>query len=249
MRATSDLLRRRRPLTRKRAEWLAHIHQTNSPYNRPEIGTQLADKANRDGGAERFPASAVQTSIDWDLTRRAADDRLLTDRERDLVRTATAHEAQPVYRRRSIPGVGQSRARVLLSALHAIHRFPRVQAGVSSCRLVKGAKESAGPRQGTSGKKSGQASLTWAFSEAAGLFWRNTPAGQTSRARLVKNQGKGPAFTGLAHQLARAVSSLVTRETAFARDNFGHEYRSGARAPAASLAAAGLSLARACWCR
>ena len=38
MRATRDLLRRRVPLTRKRAELLAHIQNTNSQYNLPEIG-------------------------------------------------------------------------------------------------------------------------------------------------------------------------------------------------------------------
>ena len=62
--------------------------------------------------------------------------------------------------------------------IHDIHRFPRGQAFVSSCRLVKWAKESAGKRYGTSGKKIGHASLKWAFSEAAVLFLRHNPAGQ-----------------------------------------------------------------------
>src|SRR5206468_12189204 len=42
MRATRDLLRRRMPLTRKRAEMLAPIQNTNSQYNLPEIGKKLA---------------------------------------------------------------------------------------------------------------------------------------------------------------------------------------------------------------
>src|ERR671922_1283894 len=48
MRATRDLLRRRMPLLRKRAERLAHIHNTKSQYNLPDIGKKLAYKANRD---------------------------------------------------------------------------------------------------------------------------------------------------------------------------------------------------------
>src|ERR671922_1357032 len=67
MRATRDLLRRRMYLTRKRAELLAHIQNTNSQYNRPEIGKQLADQANRDGVAERFSDPAVQKSMEVDL--------------------------------------------------------------------------------------------------------------------------------------------------------------------------------------
>src|SRR5437773_5396389 len=39
MRATRDLLRRRRPRMRKRAELLTHVQQTNSEDHLPEIGT------------------------------------------------------------------------------------------------------------------------------------------------------------------------------------------------------------------
>src|SRR5215471_16209046 len=55
MRATRDLLRRRTHLMRQRAELLAHVQQTNSQYNLPEIGKKIAYKANRDGVADRFP--------------------------------------------------------------------------------------------------------------------------------------------------------------------------------------------------
>jgi transposase len=220
MRATSDLLRRRLHLTRKRAELLAHLQQTNSQYNLPEIGKKLAYKANRDGMAERFPASAVQKSSDLDLTLIDASDRLLTDLELARVRTAKAHDAQTFYRLRALPGVGKILALVLLYESHDIHRFPRVQAFVSYCRLVKCAKESAGKRSGTSGKKIGQAYLQWAFSEAAVLFLRNQPAGQKDLARRVKTHGKGNALTVLAHQLARAVHDMLNRDPAFAMDQF-----------------------------
>src|SRR5437667_12698571 len=55
MRATRDLLRRRLPLTRQRAELLAHIQNTNSQYNLPEIGKKIAYKTNRGGVAARCP--------------------------------------------------------------------------------------------------------------------------------------------------------------------------------------------------
>jgi transposase len=67
--------------------------------------------------------------------------------------------------------------------MHDIARFPRVQAFVSYCRLVKCAKESAGKRYGTAGTKIGNAYLTWAFSEAAVLLLRNHPTGQKYLAR------------------------------------------------------------------
>lgn len=121
------------------------------------------------------------------------------------MRTAKQHDAQPLYRLQAIPGIGKLLRLVLLYESHDITRFPRVQDVVSYCRLVKGAKESAGKRYGTAGTKSGHAYLQWAFSEAAVLFLRNTPAGQKSLARLEKKHGQGKALTVLAHKLARAV--------------------------------------------
>src|SRR5881398_2335524 len=67
MRATRDLLRRRMHLMRNRAELLAHIQNTNSQYNLPEIGKKLAYKGNRDGVEDHFPDPAVQKSIEVDL--------------------------------------------------------------------------------------------------------------------------------------------------------------------------------------
>src|SRR5918992_2588307 len=81
MRATRDLLRRRMYLTRKRAELLAHIQNTNSQYNLPEIGKKLAYKANRAGVAERFSDPAVQKSMEVDLALIGSYDPLLSDLE------------------------------------------------------------------------------------------------------------------------------------------------------------------------
>jgi transposase len=199
MRATRDLLRRRIHLMRQRAELLAPIQQTNSQSNLPEIHQKLASKAHRGGVAERFPEPAVQKRLAVDLALIHTSDRLLTGLERDLVQTATAHEAQTFSRRRSIPGVGTILALVLLYEIHHIRRFPRVQACVSYCRLVKCAQESAGKRDGTSGTKIGNAYLKWAFSEAAVLFLRDHPAGQKYLARIARKHGKGKALTLLAH--------------------------------------------------
>jgi transposase len=223
MRATRDLLRRRMHLMRHRAGLLAHIQNTNSQYNLPQIGKKLAYKANRGGVAERFPDPAVQKSIEVDLTLIGSYDRLLTELELEIVNTAKAHDAQTFYRLRSIPGVGKILALVLLYEIHDIHRFPRVQEFVSYCRLVKCARESGGKRYGTAGAKIGNAYLKWAFSEAAVLFLRNNLAGQKYLARLSKRHGKGKALTVLAHKLARAVYYMLRRDTAFDPDKFFSE--------------------------
>ena len=219
-RATRDLLRRRHHLMRERAQLLAHIQNTNSQYNLPEIGKKIAYQANRDGVAERFAEPSVQKSIEVDLALIATHDSLLTALELSIVNTAKAHDANAFYRLRSVPGIGKILALVMPYEIDNVHRFPRVQDLVSYCRLVKCAKESAGKRYGTSGQKIGNAHLKWAFSEAAVLFLRNNPAGQKYFARLERKHGKGKALTVLAHKLARAVYYLLKRETAFDMKQF-----------------------------
>jgi transposase len=183
MRATRDLLRRRMHLMRKRAALLAHIQKTNRQYTLPEIGKKIADKAHRDGVAERFPDPAVPKSIAVDLALIGHDDPLRRDRDLSVLKTAKQHDANTLYRLRTVPGIGAILSLVLRYDIHDIQRFPRVPDFVSSCRLVTCARESAGKRSGPSGTQIGHASLTWAFSEAAVLFVRANPAGQKSLAR------------------------------------------------------------------
>jgi transposase len=205
MRATRDLLRRRMPLMRKRAELLTHVQQTNRQYNLPEIGKTMAYKGNRDGIAERFPDPAVQKSIEVDLALMGYYDELLRERELSIVQTAKQHDANTLYLLQTVPGIGNILSLVLLYELHDIARFPRGQACVSYGRLVTCAKEAAGKRYGTSGTKIGNADLQWACSEAAVLFLRAKPNGQTYLASWENTHGQGNALTVLAHKLARAV--------------------------------------------
>ena len=205
MRATRDLLRRRMHLAHKRGELLAHVQNTNSQYNLPAIGKNIAYKANRDGVAERFADPAVQKSMEVDLALISYYDELLRDVELTIVQTAKQHDANTLYLLQTVPGIGTILSLVLLYEIQHIDRFPRVQEFASYCRMVTCAKASNGKRSGTAGAKIGNAHLKWAFSEAAVLFLRAHPAGQKFLARLEKKHAKGKALTILAHKLARAV--------------------------------------------
>jgi hypothetical protein len=134
---------------------------------------------------------------------------------------------------------------VRLYDMHAIDRFPTVQDVVSYARLGTCAKESAGTRLGTAGKKIGKASLKWAFAEAAALCLHNKPAGQNYLARLEQQHAPGNAVTILAHKLARAVYAMRTHTTAFHRATCFHSSGSRGGEPHASLATQGMSLERA----
>jgi hypothetical protein len=157
MRATRDLLRRRLPLTRERAERLAHVQKMNRQDHRPEFRQPLADQATREGVAARYLAPAGQQNGDVARALLAYDAQLLNDMEVTMVQTATPHAAQPLYRLPSVPGLGTIVRVVVRSALHDLTRCPRVQEVVSYGRLVTWAKASAGTRDGTAGATVGHA--------------------------------------------------------------------------------------------
>jgi hypothetical protein len=99
-------------------------------------------------------------------------------------------------------------------------RFPRGQDVASSGRLGTWAQDASGTRVGPAGTKIGPAPLTGACSEPATWFLRHHPDGQRLLAHVETTHGTGHALTILAHQLARAVSSMRKRKTAFALDRF-----------------------------
>lgn len=84
---------------------------------------------------------------------------------------------------------------------------------MSDGRLGTWAQASAGTRDGPSGAQGGQASLTWAVSDAAVLVLRTKPPGPQDLARFERTHGQGQVLTVLAHQLARAVDDRRTRDT------------------------------------
>jgi hypothetical protein len=201
----------------------------------------MASTANRDGVAARFPHPAVQQRLAVDLALLGPYDPRLRDVELAGLTTATPHAAHTRSRRRPVPGSGALLRLVRLDELQHLARFPRGHALVSSGRLVKWAKASAGKRSGTSGTQLGHASRKWAVSAAAGLVRRNQLAGQHSLARVENTHGQGQALTGLAHQLARAVYDLWQRGVACARTAVLQSEGRGVGAPAASLGHAGLA--------
>jgi transposase len=193
LRATRDLLRRRRPLAHQRAALRAHGHNTKSQSTLPALGTKIASQANRDGVAERCAAPAVHKRLAGDLARITSDDALLRDIARPIVTTATHHDAHTLSRRHTVPGIGTIRRLVWLDDIPAIDRFPRVQDVVASGRLGTWATSAAGQRLGTSGAKIGQAHLQWAFAEAAVLCLSDHPAAHTYRTRVEKQPDQGKA--------------------------------------------------------
>ena len=207
-------------LVRKRAELLAHITNTTHQYNLPLHEKRLFFRRNREDAADRYQDPSARKSVEVDLALINSYDMVLADLDLFIVRTAKEHDPQSYHLLRSVPGIGQVLALVILYEIHEIKRFLRVQDFVSYARLVRCAKESAGKRSGFSNKKIGNAHLKWAFSEAACLFLRNNEKGKKYVARLAGKHGKGKAMSILAHKLGRAVYFMLKRKEAFNQELF-----------------------------
>jgi hypothetical protein len=171
------------------------VQHTTSQYTLPAIGTHIASKANRDGVAARCADPAVQQSMAGDLALVSSSDARRRDVALPIVQTATQHDANPLYLRHTVPGLGNMLSRVLRYAIHHIDRFPRMQEWASSCRRVTWAKESNGTRAGTAGANRGHAHLPWACAEAAVVCRRDHPAGQQCLTRVEKKHANGQALT------------------------------------------------------
>jgi len=215
MRATRDLLRRRMYISRKRADLLAHIQQTNFQYNLPAFGKPITRKRSREGIAEHFPDESVSKSIATDLKLIADYERALEELESFIIKTARIDNNSMLTLLRSIPGVGRILSLVFLYEIHDITRFPRVQCFSSYARLIKPAKESAGKRLPGSGKKIGNAHLKWAFSEATVLLIRHCEQVKARYKRLESKHNTGKALGILTHKLGRAVYYMMKRKEPF----------------------------------
>jgi transposase len=222
MRETRDLLRRRMYLVHKRAETITHIQNTNSQYNLPPFGQKIAYGNNRKAlkVADRFTDPSVRKSIEVDLALLDHFDEQLRDVELYLLRHAKIDDGDTFHRLRSIPGVGQTLAMVLLYEIHHIERFASVGNFLSYARLVRPTHESAGKKKGFGCTKIGNAHLRWAFAEAVCLLLRQSERAKKWMRQREKKSGKPKAMGILAAKLGRAVYWMLHKKETFNEERF-----------------------------
>ncbi len=222
MRSTRDLLRRRLFFTRKRAELLGHIQNTNTQYNLEPLEKRIDRAPNRDELLEHFCEDEnVQMSIAANMAVMDTLEETLAELKIFLTQQVQIHDASAFYLLKTIPGIGRILALTLIYEICTIDRFPRVQDFLSYSRLVKGDWSSDGkPKGGGGGAKMGNQHLKWAFSEAAALFLRGNPDGQRLKLRLERKHGKGKAMSVLASKIGRAVYHMLRRHQPFDFNRF-----------------------------
>ena len=214
-RATRDLMRRRTYFMRKRAELLGHIQLVYMQHNVPKPLANLGYKANRDAVDHCFEDPSTMLSVNVDVELIDKLDEQLKQLQTYLLRTAKGHDANTLFRLRTIPGIGEVLALTILYEIGSIERFHSVGDFLSYARLVRGSHTSNGKSCGKGNRKIGNAYLRWAFAEAASLCKRELSAAKEYVERLERTHGKPRAMTMLSTKLGRAVYYMLKREEVF----------------------------------
>lgn len=221
MRATRDLLRRRTKLVRYSGELKAHVKNTATQYNLPDISNHnLRYKTAQEDARQIFQDTAVKTSINLDLDTVSHLDTEIRKVEWFLKKQTQTRYAKELNLLKSIAGIGDILAMTILYEIGDIRRFDSVQNFASYSRLVKCKAESAGKTYGTQGNRIGNAYLKWAFSEAAVLYLRGNEKAQRYLKNLQKRMPKSKALTVLAHKLGRAVYYMLNSGKVFDEQRF-----------------------------
>ena len=116
---------------------------------------------------------------------------------------------------RRLPGVGKVLSLVMLYEIQDVDRFENIGQFVSYARLVSCVKESAGKKQGSGGRKIGNAHLKWAVSEAAALMIRSSPEAKAFMEKMTRQRGKARAVALVATKIGRGVYWMMKRKQPF----------------------------------
>ena len=126
MRATRDLLRRRTYMTRRRADLLSHIQNTNSQYNQPAFPFHIERKCRREEVLSHFTDPDVLMSINTDFNLVDQFTLQIGAMESYILENARLHNPESLYLLRTIHGVGKILSMTILYEIGDINRFPAV---------------------------------------------------------------------------------------------------------------------------
>lgn len=149
-----------------------------------------------------------------------AFNNLIRPLEWQIEKIACQHDHNSLYLLRTIPGIGQILALVILYEICDIKCFGTVQRFSSYARLIRPEKESDGKWAGKSNKKIGNAHLKWAIRTAAMISLRESDQAKKYVDRLSRKYNKGKALGIYTHKMGRAIYHMLKNKKAFDMKQF-----------------------------
>ena len=123
--------------------------------------------------------------------------------------------SQPYQMLKTVSGIGDILAMVIMLEAGEMSRFPNVGNFSSYCRCVKSVRMSNNKKKGSGNRRNGNKYLAWAFMEAANFAVRFEPVIQKFYQRKSSRKGSIVARKAIAHKLARAVYYVLRDQTPF----------------------------------
>jgi transposase len=213
VRAVRDLARKRMQLVQQRTTQILTIESSLSRHSGWKLSSNRI-KCLRPADLEELrldemPMMGLKANIAVMQTLQGQIDSL----EKVL---ADYCRAEPGYQLlRTVTGIGEVLATVILLETGSIERFADAGNYASHCRCVGSAYLSNGKKKGEGNTKNGNRYLAWAFVEAANFAVRSCEAARRFYQRKKAARNSIVAIKAVAHKLARACYHMLRNQEPF----------------------------------
>ena len=209
-RAVRDMLRRRLQLVHVRSAQLISIQSQIWRSTGQRVSTGNIKKADFD---LCFLDGLLRQTAQSNLNVMQAVDREIKLLEKTVL--AQIKLSAPYKLLTSIRGVGEILGMTIMLETGDIQRFASVGNYSSYCRCVKSERISNGKLKGRGNAKAGNKYLSWAFSEAAHFAVQWDPVVKRFFERKKRKSNQIVAIRAVAHKLARATYSMLSKQQAY----------------------------------
>ena len=212
-RALRDLARKRIQLVRSRTQ---HVLSVENIMAR-SFGSRASSNVIKRMSVEDVCTLGLNTDVALAMQSNVAIIAALNTQigllEKRLLKGSKAHPEYVLLK--TIPGIGEVLAIVILLEAGDITRFAQVGNFASYARCVSSAYYSNGKKKGQGNTKNGNAYLVWAFIEAANFARRFCPEANVFYEKKKAKTNTVLATKALAHKLARASYHILKDQRAF----------------------------------
>ena len=207
VRGIRDLARKRMQLVQQRSVHILSIETQMDQQHGAHLSSNLIKKLSLED-IDGMPFGAMEAmAIKANLTIMHALDTQIDLIEKALAKACRSNPHFPLLK--SVAGIGDVLATVILLETGEIERFKDVGNYVSYCRCVGSIHTSNGKKKGEGNTKNGNRFLAWAYVEAANFAIRYCePAKKFYQRKKAKRNGI-VAIKAVAHKLARACFHML----------------------------------------
>jgi transposase len=212
-RAVRDLARKRMQLVQQRTTQILTIESTLSRHSGWKLSSNRI-KCLRPADLDEMRLGEMpMLGLQANVAVMQALQTQITSLEKVL---AAYCQAEPGYALlRTVTGIGEVLATVILLETGSIERFADAGNYASYCRCVGSAYRSNGKKKGEGNTKNGNRYLAWAFVEAANFAVRHCEAARRFYQRKKAARNNTVATKAVAHKLARACYHMLKNQQPF----------------------------------